>query len=683
MRRCKKLPRPPSKADTQNEKRLKAFAQTGLSTNQRKLAQALKVISELPVEDVADLVGSNRHRLQDAVDHLWSRCGAEVELEVMPGTHKKLACLSFGKTLEMMIATYPFFRDMLLDLWKAKPCTKSDPYSLMIYGDELVPGNVLHMDTTRKVFGCQCCIKDFGPHWYKRNAAWIPLFCMRHNMAARIPGGMSYIMRMYLRHLLFEEGVRDRGIVLNLQTDHGSHVVLYFQISNLIADGDALRMLTNWKGAKGKLPCLCCLNVLGTENIASEPEGFVDLHCSDKSLFVAATNEDWWGRADALEIQVAVLNKSAFKKLEIASGLKYNPKGILWDKDLRRHFGPIDVCTYDAMHTMLVDGLGQAEISCALQFLSSLGESWDSIDQMMHADWKMCHLHKKELKGLRDAFSAKREEMFKKNYTFHSDASSLISIFPVFGYYLEAVAKKKHGDVLNPVLESYHACACSIALCKEGKTDGAVAKHLDEAMLKHAEKKAIAYPNERARAKDHWRYHLGDQIKRDGGILDCFAGERVNRSFKQCAQEVTFNNSVNFGFEASVLKRTMVRCRGLWDNYSADDALEHPAASEQLSHIYGANAFLSSSMITNGCQVVKNDIVLLDGHPYFVVGCASVGGDLAIVSREFTFVRQETAAASRWTYSSEEWLLKWVSDHVLRFPVAWFEDGDSCVILAL
>ena len=88
-------------------------------------------------------------------------------------------------------------------------------------------------------------------------------------------------------------------------------------------------------------------------------------------------------------------------------------------------------------------------------------------------------------------------------------------------------------------------------------------------------------------------------------------------------------------------------------------------------------------MITNGCQVVKNDIVLLDGHPYFVVGCASVGGDLAIVSREFTFVRQETVAASRWTYSSEEWLLKWVSDHELRFAVAWFEDGDSCVILAL
>ena len=88
-------------------------------------------------------------------------------------------------------------------------------------------------------------------------------------------------------------------------------------------------------------------------------------------------------------------------------------------------------------------------------------------------------------------------------------------------------------------------------------------------------------------------------------------------------------------------------------------------------------------MITNGGQLIKNDTVLLDGHPYFVVGCASVGGALAIVSRKFTFVRQVTVTASRWTYSSEEWLLKWVPGHELRFAVAWFEDGDSCVILAL
>ena len=101
-------------------------------------------------------------------------------------------------------------------------------------------------------------------------------------------------------------------------------------------------------------------------------------------------------------------------------------------------------------------------------------------------------------------------------------------MFPVFGHYLETIAKTKHGDVLRAAMDSYHACACCIALAKEGKTDAALADKLTEAILKHAEQKHIAYPDESYRAKDHWRFHLGDQMARDGRSLDGFAGERVN-----------------------------------------------------------------------------------------------------------------------------------------------------------
>ena len=51
-----------------------------------------------------------------------------------------------------------------------------------------------------------------------------------------------------------------------LRTEAGNHVVLYFKLSNLICDGDAIRMLMNWKGAKAKLPCFCCMNVLSQED---------------------------------------------------------------------------------------------------------------------------------------------------------------------------------------------------------------------------------------------------------------------------------------------------------------------------------------------------------------------------------------------------------------------------------
>ena len=79
--------------------------------------------------------------------------------------------------------------------------------------------------------------------------------------------------------------------------------MLYFELSNLICDGDAIRMIMNWKGAKAKLPCLCCMNVLSQESEDNLPNGCVTLNCRDKSLFVESTNEDLWGKAETLTHQ--------------------------------------------------------------------------------------------------------------------------------------------------------------------------------------------------------------------------------------------------------------------------------------------------------------------------------------------------------------------------------------------
>ena len=403
----------PATVELRAGKRLKALSGIGLSSNQRQLAKTLDTLRALPTEDAAEVLGSSRHDLEEAMDTLWSKCGCEVELEVEPGKFAKWQCTSFAKTIDMMIRRSGAFKEQLLELWRARPCTKSKPYSLLIYGDELVPGNVLHLEQTRKLFGCQGCIKDFGPQFIKSDSSWIPLFCIRHSVAATIPGGMSYVFRMYLRHLLLVEKISDRGIVVPLRTEAATNVVLYFKVSNLICDGDALRMLTNWKGAKAKLPCFCCLNVLNVADDEEVPEGFLPLCSRDASSFAAATNADWWSKADALSVQKPLLNKKEFGQLEVASGLNLNEKGLLWDMELRRHIPPIDIATYDSMHVMLVDGVGQDEIVHMLTLLKCLGDDWTDIHAVMNADWKFCRAHLKGRGGMRSSFSKKGKLYFK------------------------------------------------------------------------------------------------------------------------------------------------------------------------------------------------------------------------------------------------------------------------------
>ena len=158
------------------DKRLKALSGVGLSANQRQLAKALETLNALPIQDAIDVLGAKRWQLKEAVDHLWSQCGCEIDLEIKEGKHMKLQCTSLSQVLNMMVGRFPEFQKMLLELWRARPCTQSEPYSLLIYGDELVPGNVLHLEQTRKVFGCQGCIQDFRQAIVKSNASWIPPF---------------------------------------------------------------------------------------------------------------------------------------------------------------------------------------------------------------------------------------------------------------------------------------------------------------------------------------------------------------------------------------------------------------------------------------------------------------------------------------------------------------------------
>ena len=407
-----------TRQEQEAKKRLKALSSIGLGKNTQLLAKALETLRALPSEDTAEVLGSNRHHLQEAVDELWSECKCEVELEVSLGKSERWQCTSFSKLITRMIRDCPGFREALVELWVSKPCTQSNPYSLILYGDELVPGNVLALDQTRKLFGCQGCIKDLGPMFIRSDSSWFPLFCIRHTLAAEIPGGMSYVFRMYLRHLLLVEKISARGILVPLDTGAGHNVVLYFKVSNLIADGDALRMLLNWKGAKGKVACFFCLNVLGLAEDDEMPDGCVPISSRDKSSFARATNDDWWSKADtlSLSLQQSVLNKASFAQLQTAMGLNWNERGLLWDKDLRRHIKPIDIATYDTMHTMLADGVGQDEIAAVLELLRDLGDDWSEIRAIMHADWQCCHGQPGNARLLRTTFSQKREKQMEINW---------------------------------------------------------------------------------------------------------------------------------------------------------------------------------------------------------------------------------------------------------------------------
>jgi len=690
----------------------KTLSSVGLSTNQRQLAKILNTLSRQNPQDLDELLSSKRWRLKSAVDAFWREVGIEVALEITPTQHFNLPCSSLPKLMHAMVRDSPAFLRLFRELWMQKPCSQVEPYHLVIYGDEFTPGQVLRQDNKRKMFSCLVSIAEFGPTILKLNAAWIPMYCIRHDVARTIPGGASYVFRMFLRQLYLEDRVGANGIVLPVSTPVAAHIVLYFTTGNLVFDGDALRMILGWKGAKGKLPCPGCLNVIAQDDELPSDQ-FVRLTCADADKFVAATNDDVWMKADTLAAAHGAIGIGAFKHLETALGFTYIPQGLLYDRDLRSHVRPVDCLTLDQMHCLLSDGLAQDEVSCVLYVLHNLGDTWANINTFMQADWHFCSVHTSGRRAIRTAFSVHREKHFKKTWSFSPGASDMYAIYPILGHYLDRVARPTYGEELDLAIDSYHALGCVIALAKEGKQDAAHAAQLLRACSAHMRKFLLAYPDKHITPKGHWTFHIARQMERDGFVMDCFVGERSGKMFKACAMQVTFQAEMDSGYEEAVLKRCLVHYFSMLEEPDLlRDHLDTPTRHEELAAMFGArDAYVSLSMTWTGTPVCERDIVLLDGSPFLVIGCVCLDGNFALVAQTYEYIGQATRytiyiereemfhnlnpahdgpmtntnqvgiTASRWRSSPNPWTVERLVGRAFRFAVAWHEEPDGSIVI--
>jgi len=661
-------------------KRRRVLASVGLATNQRQLARLLKTLRETDDDDGV-VLGSSREQLKFAVDELWAKCGDHVDLEVSPGVSFKLPILDFGRTLRAVVNECATFRDMLSVVWSKRPCTARDPYHLVLYGDEFTPGNVLRQDNARKELAFQVSVREFGSQILKMTAAWLPVTTVRHSVCREIEGAESYVFRQVLTRWFIDADLRNNGVVVELPTAGGNHVVLFFALGNVIADGDALRFMFDLMGARGKLPCTC-LNVVNQADELPGP-GFVRLDCRDPNAMVFATNADIREKVGTLRLNHGGAGIGQFRKLQTALGMRWNPKGAVFDPRLERFLCPVDVITFDSMHILLSDGVAQDLLTETLLALSVAGAKWDELNIFMQADWRFCNIQKSGGRTIRTAFNRHREAVFADRKTFKCGASEALAILPIFGHYLERVAIPKYGQALQRVFDAFRAFCCIVALVKEGKCNAGLPDVLLRAVQHFMEAFEYAFPGVGMKPKSHWLFHVINQLKRDNFIMDCFVGERLNRVMKACAQQVTTDRDMDPSFEETVLKRSLVSYFAAIEETCFFNKLHNPTRCDILSQLVGASAQISLSMTWMGSGVSKGDLVILDGDPCSVEACVVAGDRYYIVGTSYEFVEQVTGTATRWRATVGAWKLLLLEENAFRYAVTWYHERDTVVVLTL
>ena len=604
-------------------RKLRRLALAGISDS--KLVQLLGRLREDPTVLEEQVT---RQDIQRSFEDLWQDIK---QIEIIGDAAFRWECLSFPKYLAAMVRESAAVRQLMAELWLKRPCTASEPYNLIVYADEVVPGNVLRLDNKRNICCVYAAIKETGPNYLKCEWLWVPIAAIRSSVAKEdVPGGISGCIRTILRRLFLHDRLLEDGVLLDLGVPAGRYARFHFQLGNILADGDAIRAIFSWKGASGKLPCMLCSNVL-SERCASDRLVYID--CPHVERFLLASDDEIWAKADRLHADHGTGTKTAFENLQKIYGLTYCPDGVLWDFQLRPYLSPSKVTTYDSMHVLLGNGMAQNETGYLLVALRDLGITWEHMRRYAQGGWNCCSCSGSNglLKG---CWSKAREAAWSSSGVFKCSASEMLLVMPLILHFLHKTLQPI--NKLPDHIASYEALARIVSLVKAAK-DGQLVHHaLKHAATQHGLAFAKAYPDLEVKPKNHYVHHLSLQVQRDQLLADAFVGERKNGMIKRAATDLKNTRC----FEKSLLMRVAQEQMDaiVGDTFLRNHLVAAESSPEMAQWLSLPEAELAATIVWNGIRLRKGELVFLEEDLIWIEAFASYGSDFYIVGEACTYL---------------------------------------------
>lgn len=402
---------------------------------------------------------------------------------------------------------------------------------LVIYCDEMVPGNPFRPEKSRTLMCIYWAFVDWPHHVLTRSFAWPCLSILRSTIINEFPGRMSFFARIILR-LFFPQQVPgptqphsfERGVLIECE---GGAYIVKAVFAGWVADLLGHKEITEWKGYNGNMCCLTCGNV-GKFHGRGVGDA-VGLDCHECGRFRKRSNEDVFAAVDDLVQQQPVLSKTAFENLQTNVGFNLVPEGILLDHSLRRIYKPVDHCIRDYMHTVVGDGVANTLIAVCLHAAAVHGFALEHVQRFM----SQCMLPSKYGKVHLNWLSKNR---LKKN-SLTSFASTVLTIVPIIHMFFERFCTGV--PELAEHLRCFKLLHVILGILTTGPEDAA--KYTDtlrrlicemhEVMVK------ISKPHQR-KPKLHHLHHVVDGILWLGKLISCFVCERKHRSVKDSALHV-------------------------------------------------------------------------------------------------------------------------------------------------
>jgi hypothetical protein len=556
----------------------------------------------------------------------------------------------------------------------------AEPWDVVVAFDEFTPGNLRKPHNGRKCMVVAFNFLNLGQAAMCKDLGWFIPIVVRSNQIARVRGGFSHMLKVFLRRLFYgPSGLSEGGFALT--TAEGVPVLLYGRLRILLSDGDGLRQALDWKGAGSIRCCFKHVNVLKRgSDLAHRRRDFEENTSSDHAKFATMTRVELEDVVALLEVaserRAAGGTAARFEAVQKSLGFGWNPTGLLADPFLRSRIDILEVGTYDWVHTCLQDGVLNVEITLFLNRCRDVvGLRMDTLEGYLKGTFAFPRAAKAKGSQLWHIFD---------RYHFGGDAerlkcmaSELLSLYSLLRHFVET----RIGDRPELVAEraSYDA-ACDIIdvilLAKRGTVElGEAARRLREAVVRHLELHKAVYGTEHLKPKHHWMFDVADALERDSRLpsrawtlVDAFVVERLHLRVKAPIEQIRNTRTLERSILAAVLNEQV---RRLHDG--GNSGLVGPTVAV-------GDAFYAKHSEVLSQRVSAGDLLYKGAACGECCACACQNDTHYFVVQVMAFVRAESAHSARWR--ATEHVEVWAASQC-DVAAAWYYDAIDTVILRL
>ena len=299
------------------------------------------------------------------------------------------------------------------DCLRTSPSTAEKPWRLVMYSDEITPGNALRIQNSRKVWVIYWSLLELGYHLGNEDA-WCPMVAEPSRALKHVASGIGKVFCQVLK-LFFggSDGSHDFRAGIKLDGP-GVSIRLFVALAMFLQDGGAHKMVWRCKGDGGTRLCMLCKTLVAA--VSRLDRGA--LHSNLVGELSLASNADIKGAIARLKAFKLTESKTNFKLREQAIGFTLEDHNVLTDPALDDIIEPADQFCHDWMHGLLSAGVFNIICFLVLLHLSAKAKKgtdfWGVLDDYV-VKWNWPRSSKMKVKP-GQFFNKDRVKAYKKRW---------------------------------------------------------------------------------------------------------------------------------------------------------------------------------------------------------------------------------------------------------------------------